>query len=434
MKIAIVGTGYVGLVSAACFADVGVDVSCIDIDEAKIERLKRGEIPIYEPQLKEIIERCVAQGRLHFTTSLAEVINDVAITFIAVGTPPDEDGSADISQVLKVARQIGESLTQYNLIVTKSTVPVGSSQLIKQEIQSAFVERGLKLNFDVASNPEFLKEGKAVEDCMHPERVIIGVESPRAKALLEELYQMMGFRSEQVFFMDIQSSEMTKYAANAMLATRISFMNEIALLCEKVGANVDDVRAGIGSDSRIGKKFLNAGCGYGGSCFPKDIKALIKTGLAHEQEMKILTAVEEVNSYQKTVLFHKFQDYYLGSVAGKKVAVWGLAFKPETDDVRESCSMTLIAQLLEADCQVVVYDPIAIEPTRAIFGDRLIYADDVYASVEGVEAVFHITEWQEFRQLDWQKVRCKMKYPLFLDGRNIFTNLFEEGFTYLRIG
>ncbi len=435
MRIAIIGTGYVGLVSAACFADLGTDVFCIDIDENKISKLKEGIIPIYEPALEDLVLRGLEKGRLHFSTSLSDILSEVEMVFIAVGTPPEEDGSADLKQVLSVAKEIGRCLTDYCLVITKSTVPVGSSQLIRQTIKNELLDRGVDISFDVASNPEFLKEGNAIEDFMKPDRVIVGVDSERAKDLLTRLYRPMLLSKFRVLFMDIESAEMTKYAANAMLATRISFMNEIALLCEKLGADINKVRQGIGSDPRIGDKFLYAGCGYGGSCFPKDVKALIQTGLSNGESMKILQAVEEVNEHQKTLLFQKFSDYYNGAVEEKTVAIWGLSFKPETDDIREAPAIILIRQLLEAGCNIRVYDPIAMKSVQSVFGDQIFYAQDIYTCSENVDAIFHVTEWKEFRMPSWLRLAELVRSRLLIDGRNVFDNSPKEaGFDYLCIG
>ncbi len=435
MKIAVVGVGYVGLVSAACFADLGAEVYCIDVNQEKIEGLKKGIIPIYEPALDQLVLRGIRAGRLHFATSIAEVLSDIEIVFIAVGTPPKEDGSADLSQVLSVAREIGQNLQSYCLVVTKSTVPVGSSEKIRATIQDELNKRNITLEFDMASNPEFLKEGNAIEDFMKPDRVVVGLDSQRAKDLITGLYKPMLLNKFRVLFMDIASAEMTKYAANAMLATRISFMNEVAMLCEKVGADINMVRQGIGSDKRIGDKFLYAGCGYGGSCFPKDVNALIHTGQEQGENMQILQAVERVNKHQKTVLFEKFKNYYQNKLDGKKVAIWGLAFKPETDDIRDATSLILINQLLDAGCTISVYDPIAMDGVKAIFGNKLRYAKDIYDCSLGADAIFHVTEWKEFRMPSWAVLKKSVQTPLLIDGRNVFDKAPQEyGFTYLCIG
>jgi len=435
MRIAIVGIGYVGLVSAACFADLGAEVYCVDVDEAKIQGLREGIIPIYEPGLDTLVRRGMEAGRLHFGTSIAEVLPHVEIIFSAVGTPPDEDGSADLRHVLAVARSIGAAMTSYCLVVTKSTVPVGTWRQIQRVIEEEQAKRGVSIPFDVASNPEFLKEGNAIDDFMKPDRVVVGVQSERAKELMTRLYKPILLNNFRVLFMDIPSAEMTKYAANAMLATRISFMNEVARLCEAVGANVSMVRRGMGSDARIGSKFLYAGCGYGGSCFPKDVQAFIRTAHEHGERMQILEAVEAVNEQQKHILFDKFAHYFGGHIRGRKVAVWGLAFKPETDDMRQAPSLVLIEALLEAGCEVSVYDPVAIEEARRQLGDRVHYAADLYSSALDADAIFHVTEWKAFRMPAWEVLRRSVRTPLLIDGRNVFdAGPREAGFTLLQIG
>lgn len=436
MKIAIVGTGYVGLVTGTCFAEMGMEVYCVDIDRRKIENLKNGIIPIYEPGLEELVVRNHEVGRLHFTTELREVLDEVEIVFSAVGTPPDEDGSADLKYVLDVARTIGQTMTKYLLVVTKSTVPVGTAQKIKQTILDEQVKRGVSINFDIASNPEFLKEGAAVKDFMHPDRIVVGVESDCAKNLMEKLYHPFMLNNFRIIYMDVPSAEMTKYAANAMLATRISFMNDMANLCEIIGADVNMVRKGIGADTRIGSSFLYAGCGYGGSCFPKDVKALIRTADEHHYPMRILQAVEAVNEYQKTVLYRKLEQYYRGNLSGKKVAMWGLAFKPETDDMREAPSLVLIDLLLKAGCRVTAYDPVAVAEAKRRIGDRIHYAKDIYEAVTDADVLMIVTEWKEFRLPSWPKIKQQMKTPLILDGRNIYNihEIEEAGFTYHCIG
>jgi len=437
MKIAVVGTGYVGLVSGACFAEMGVDVTCVDIDEGKIENLKQGMIPIYEPGLKDIVQRNYSAQRLHFTTELASVLNDVDIVFIAVGTPSGEDGSADLSYVFRVAETIAEIMTKPVLIVTKSTVPVGTSHKIKEVVTAKLAQRGLSdLEFDVASNPEFLKEGAAVEDFMSPDRVVVGVESERAEKLMTKLYRPFLLNNFRVIFMDILSSEMTKYASNAMLATRISFMNDIANLSERVGADVNMVRRGLGSDSRIGRSFLYPGCGYGGSCFPKDIKALIKVAEDAGYEMKVLKAVEAVNDLQKTILFRKFSEFFDGNIAGKTVAVWGLSFKPETDDMRDAPSIDLIKSLLSAGVSVRVYDPVAMKEAAHRFGDAIYYAGDIYDAANDADAIIVPTEWKEFRLPNWQILKKIMRSHVVVDGRNIYNraDLESQGFGYKGIG
>ncbi|HPQ27856.1 MAG TPA: UDP-glucose/GDP-mannose dehydrogenase family protein [Desulfobacteraceae bacterium] len=434
MNISIVGTGYVGLVSGACFAELGATVHCIDTNPEKIDKLNHGLIPIYEPGLEDLVHRNVKAGRLFFSTDLTESLNDVEMLFIAVGTPPGEDGSADLSHVLAVASKIGENLQKYLLVVTKSTVPVGSSKLVRKAIEQELEKRGKKIEFDVASNPEFLKEGAAIEDFMKPDRVVVGVESDSARELMTRLYAPMLLSNFRVIFMDIPSAEMTKYAANAMLATRISFINEIANLCEKVGADVSMVRKGIGTDSRIGSKFLYPGPGFGGSCFPKDVKALIKTGKDHGAPLTLLESVEAINERQKKVLFTKFSDYFGGNIRGKKAAIWGLSYKPGTDDMREAPSLTLISQLLEAGCTVKAYDPAAMDEARHRLGDSIEYAEDIYDTVRDADVLFHVTEWKEYRMPDWDKIRRLMKTPLLIDGRGVFDKTELQGITYLRIG
>lgn len=435
MNIAIVGTGYVGLVSGTCFAEMGVDVTCVDVNEKKIGCLLAGEIPIYEPNLDTLVARNVKAGRLHFTTDLTKVLDNVEIVFSAVGTPPDEDGSADLRYVLEVARTIGRNMNHYVLVVTKSTVPVGTAEKVKAVIREEQQLRGVDIPFDVASNPEFLKEGAAIDDFMKPDRVVVGVESERAQELMTRLYKPMLLNNFRVIFMDIPSAEMTKYAANSMLATRISFMNDIANLCELVGADVNMVRKGIGSDTRIGSKFLYAGCGYGGSCFPKDVKALIHTAQEHGYNMQVLNAVEAVNERQKNILFEKFVRYFNGDVAGRKVALWGLAFKPQTDDMREAPSLVLIESLLAAGCQVTAYDPVAMDECRRRIGDRISYASNLYDTVIDADAIFHVTEWKEFRMPSWKVIRRAMKSnPVLIDGRNVYSAEELGGITYLKIG
>ncbi len=437
MNIAIVGTGYVGLVTGACFADTGVNVTCVDVDEKKIAELKQGKMPIYEPGLDELVTKNYAAGRLHFTTSLEAVLNEQDIIFSAVGTPPDEDGSADLKYVLQVARTIGRNLNKYVVVVTKSTVPVGTAVKIRDVINEELDKRGVQIDFDVASNPEFLKEGSAIKDFMSPDRVVVGVDSERAKRLLTRLYKPFLLVNFRVIFMDIPSAEMTKYAANSMLATRISFMNDIANLCEKVGADVNMVRDGIGSDARIGRRFLYAGCGYGGSCFPKDVKALVKTADDNGYSMEVLKAVERVNERQKALLFTKLQKAFGNiSLNGHTVTLWGLAFKPETDDMRESTALVMIRLLSEAGCKIRVYDPIAMEECRRRVGDVVTYCRDMYDAVDGSEALLLLTEWKQFRLPDWQKVKDRMKRPLLIDGRNIFDaqEMKELGFDYHCIG
>ncbi len=438
MNIAIVGTGYVGLVSGTCFADTGANVTCVDVDAQKIERLKNGEIPIFEPGLDELVVKNVKAGRLHFTTDLSSVLDDVQIVFSAVGTPPDEDGSADLKYVLQVARTIGQHMNHYTVVVTKSTVPVGTAAKVRKTIEEELEKRGMKdLEFDVASNPEFLKEGNAIKDFMSPDRVVVGVESEHAKKVLTKLYKPFLINNFRVIFMDIPSAEMTKYAANSMLATRISFMNDIANLCERVGADVNMVRAGIGADTRIGRKFLYAGCGYGGSCFPKDVKALIKTADQNGYSMEVLKAVERVNERQKSILFEKLQKAFEGQdLKGKTIAMWGLSFKPETDDMRESTALVMIRLLLDAGCTVRAYDPVAMNECKRRIGDTITYCNDMYDAVLDADALLLLTEWKEFRLPTWAVIKKAMRCPLVIDGRNIFDSedLEENGFEYHCIG
>ena len=436
MNIAIVGTGYVGLVSGTCFAEMGVHVTCVDVNREKIENLQNGRIPIYEPGLDEMVMRNFREGRLSFTTHLTSVLNDVDIVFCAVGTPPDEDGSADLRYVLAVAKQFGENIQKYTLLVTKSTVPIGTAQKVKAVIQAELDKRCVNVPFDVASNPEFLKEGAAIKDFMSPDRVVVGVESKRAKELMSKLYRPFLLNNFRVIFTDIPSAEMIKYAANSMLATRISFMNDIANLCELVGADVNMVRKGIGSDSRIGSKFLYPGCGYGGSCFPKDVKALIKTAEKNGYPMRVLKAVEEVNGRQKSILFNKLLNHYKGDLKGKQIALWGLAFKPETDDMREAPALVLIDRLVEAGASVKVYDPIAMNECKRRIGDKVVYATDMYDAVLDADALLLVTEWKEFRMPSWGVVKKTMRQAVVVDGRNIYekSELQELEFEYYSIG
>lgn len=443
MKIAIVGTGYVGLVTGTCFADMGIDVTCIDIDKEKISKLSEGIIPIYEPGLENLVKKNHQAGRLHFSTDLTSVLDDVEVVFSAVGTPPDEDGSADLKYVLDVARTIGQNLNHYALVVTKSTVPVGTAQKVRQTIADELQKRGVDIEFDVASNPEFLKEGAAIKDFMSPDRVVVGVDSEKAKTLMTKLYRPFLVSSDRLLFTDIPSAEMIKYAANAMLATRISFMNDIANLCDLVGANVNMVRKGIGSDNRIGTKFLYPGCGYGGSCFPKDVKAIIKTAEQNGYEMRVLKAVEAVNEDQKSLLFNKLSHHFEGDLKGKIVAIWGLAFKPETDDMREAPSLVLIDLLKNAGAEVRVYDPIAMDECRRRIGDKVAYCNNIYETTIDADAVMLVTEWKEFRVPSWNVIHRTMRAaysptgnPVVLDGRNIYDRkeLQAEGFTYYALG
>lgn len=436
MNIAIVGTGYVGLVSGACFAEMGIDVTCVDIDAVKIDAIKAGRIPIYEPGLDELVRRNVAEGRLHFTTRLEDCLDDVEVVFCAVGTPPDEDGSADLSYVIDVARTFGRNIKDYKLLVTKSTVPVGTSRIICGVVEEELAARGVNVEFEVASNPEFLKEGAAIKDFMSPDRVVVGIESDRARRVMERLYRPFLINSFRVIFMDIASAEMTKYAANSMLATRISFMNDIANLCALVGADVNMVRKGIGSDARIGTKFLYAGCGYGGSCFPKDVKALISTARDHGYSMRVIEAVEEVNNRQKEIVYHKLRDAIGGDLRGKRIALWGLAFKPETDDMREAPSLVVIDRLLADGAQVTVYDPVAMDECRRRLGDAVSYASDAYDAVIDADAIALLTEWKQLRMPSWRVVKKAMKGNIVVDGRNIYdpVEMVENGFDYHCIG
>lgn len=436
MKIAIVGTGYVGLVTGTCFSEMGVDVTCVDVQESKIDNLKKGIIPIYEPGLDDLVHRNYKAGRLKFTTDLKECLNEVDVVFSAVGTPPDEDGSADLKYVLEVARTIGQNMNKYILVVTKSTVPVGTAQKVKNVIREELNKRNVNLDFDVASNPEFLKEGNAVDDFMKPDRVVVGIESEKAKSLMERLYKPFMLNNYRLIFTDIPSAEMIKYAANSMLATRISFMNDIANLCELVGADVNMVRKGIGADSRIGSKFLYPGCGYGGSCFPKDVKALIKTAEKNEYTMRLLKAVEEVNETQKGILFEKLVKLFNGDLNGKQIALWGLAFKPETDDMREAPALILIDKLIKAGAKVKAYDPIAMCECQRRIGNKIEYATDMYDAVLDADALLLVTEWKEFRLPSWGVLKKTMKQPVVIDGRNIYdrNELQEQGFHYTCIG
>lgn len=436
MKIAIVGSGYVGLVTGACFAEVGIDVVCVDIDEAKIEKLKKGISPIFEPGLDEMLTRNIARERLSFTIDLTSCVNDVDVIFSAVGTPPDEDGSADLKYVLDVARTVGRHMNKHLIIVTKSTVPVGTAKKVRKAMQEELDKRGEKLTFDVVSNPEFLKEGAAIDDFMKPDRIVVGVETEYAKEVMTRLYRPFTLNNHPVIFMDVPSAEMTKYAANAMLATRISFMNDIANLCEIMGANVNMVRKGIGSDSRIGTKFLYSGIGYGGSCFPKDVKALVKTGEENNYKLRIIQAVEDVNEDQKGILFDKFMKYFKGDLKGKTVAMWGLSFKPQTDDMREAPSLVLIDKLIEAGCRVKAYDPAAMEETHRRIGDIIEYCKDPYDALIDADALMLVTEWVEFRFPNYKVMQKLMNKHVIFDGRNIYDpkDVKDSGFDYFCIG
>lgn len=436
MKITIVGTGYVGLVSGTCFAEVGIDVTCVDVNQSKIENLKNGISPIYEPGLDIMIARNVEKNRLMFTTDLSSCVNDSDVIFIAVGTPPDEDGSADLKYVLEVAHTIGQHMNRHLLVATKSTVPVGTAHKVRNAIQKELDIRKLHINFDVASNPEFLKEGDAINDFMKPDRIVVGVESAIAEEIMTKLYKPFTLNGHPVIFMDVPSAEMTKYAANSLLATKISFINDLANLCEIVGADVNMVRKGIGSDTRIGNKFLYPGIGYGGSCFPKDVKALIKTADKNGYPMRILKAVEDVNDDQKLVLFNKLKKYYAGKLKGMTIALWGLSFKPQTDDMREAPSLILIEKLLKAGCKVKAYDPVAMDETKRRLGDTVILCKDPYEAVMDADALFLVTEWTEFRYPNWTVVKKLLKKPVVFDGRNIYDRqeLQKLDFDYYCIG
>ena len=435
MNIAIVGTGYVGLVTGTCFAEMGSHVTCVDVDTQKIQKLQSGIMPIYEPGLEELVKRNVEFGRLSFTTDLTEVLDDVEVVFSAVGTPPDEDGSADLQYVLAVARQFGRNINKYTILVTKSTVPVGTARKVKAAIQEELDRRGVSVPFDVASNPEFLKEGAAIKDFMSPDRVVVGTESDKAREVMTRLYKPFLINNFRVIFMDIPSAEMTKYAANAMLATRISFMNDIANLCERVGANVDSVRKGIGTDTRIGTKFLYAGCGYGGSCFPKDVKALLHTGLDNGYHMEVIEAVERVNERQKSIVYDKMLSA-VGSLSGKTVAIIGLSFKPETDDMREAPALVVIDRLLKDGATVRVFDPIAMDECRRRIGDSVTYCKNLYDAADGADVFALLTEWRQFRMPSWNVIKKVMNGNVIIDGRNIYDRqeLEELGFVYSRIG
>ena len=436
MNIAIVGTGYVGLVSGTCFAEMGIDVTCVDVNEEKIQFLLDGQIPIYEPGLEELVKRNVEAGRLHFTTDLSSCLDNVEVVFSAVGTPPDEDGSADLKYVLAVAKTFGQNIHRYTILVTKSTVPVGTAQKVKETVRAELEKRGVDIVFDVASNPEFLKEGTAIKDFMTPDRVVVGTESEQAKKIMSRLYKPFMLSGERMIFTDIPSAEMIKYAANSMLATRISFMNDIANLCELVGADVNMVRKGIGSDTRIGKKFLYAGCGYGGSCFPKDVKALIKTAEKSGYPMRVLKAVEEVNESQKSILFNKLMKHYAGQLKGKTITLWGLAFKPETDVMREAPALVLIDKLQKAGCRVKVYDPISMTECKRRIGDIVTYCKDMYEAALDTDALLLVTEWKEFRMPSLAVLAKTMSHRVVIDGRNIYDaeEMHENGFAYYKIG
>lgn len=436
MKITVIGTGYVGLVTGACLSDVGIEVTCVDIDQKKIDGLKNGVLPIYEPGLEEIVKRNYHKGRLNFSTDLGEAIEGSQAAFIAVGTPPGEDGSADLKYVLAVADQIGKTMTDYLVVITKSTVPVGTAEKVRHAVADTLELRDVDFGFDVASNPEFLKEGAAIDDFMKPDRIVVGVDSEDAQKVMDRLYRPFTLNGHPVIFMDIPSAEMTKYAANAMLATKISFMNDIANLCEKMGADVNKVRKGIGSDPRIGNKFIYPGIGYGGSCFPKDVKALARTGRENGHTMRILEAVEAVNNDQKSVLFNKINAYFGGSLQGKTIAFWGLSFKPNTDDMREAPSVVLANLLLQAGAKVRAYDPVAMEEAKHDLGDRITYCTNDMEAIQGADALALITEWTEFRIPNWEKVGQAMKTKVVFDGRNLYRReiVGEAGFDYYGIG
>jgi UDPglucose 6-dehydrogenase len=436
MKITVIGTGYVGLVTGTCFAEVGMDVTCVDIDSKKIENLQNGILPIYEPGLEEMVLRNTEKKRLHFSTSLEESIKDAEVAFIAVGTPPDEDGSADLKYVLAVASGIGKYMQKELVVVTKSTVPVTTAEKVHKALEEQLKFRNLNLDFYVASNPEFLKEGAAIEDFMKPDRIVVGTNSVRAEEIMRKLYKPFLMNGHPIIFMDIPSAEMTKYAANAMLATKISFMNDIANLCEIMGANVNMVRRGIGSDARIGHKFIYPGVGYGGSCFPKDVKALIKTAKEQHYNMRILNAVEEVNESQKEVLFNKIRTHFNNDLTGKTFAIWGLSFKPKTDDMREAPSLVIIEKLLQAGASVVAYDPVAMHEAKRVLGDTIAYSTDMYNTLNKADALLIVTEWPEFRSPDFAEMKKRLNQPLIFDGRNVFDSkdMQEIGFDYYCIG
>jgi UDPglucose 6-dehydrogenase len=436
MKIAIVGTGYVGLVTGTCFAEVGMNVTCIDIDQNKIDNLHKGILPIYEPGLDEMVSRNVEKKRLHFSTNLAEAIQGAEVVFIAVGTPPDEDGSADLKYVLAVASSIGKHAQHPMVVVTKSTVPVGTAEKVRGALKEELLKRKSDLEIYVASNPEFLKEGAAIEDFMKPDRIVVGVDNPKAEELIRKLYKPFLMNGHPIYFMDIPSAEMTKYAANAMLATKISFMNDIANLCEIMGADVNMVRKGIGSDTRIGTKFIYPGVGYGGSCFPKDVKALIKTANENKYNMRVLTAVEEVNENQKEVLFNKVKNHFKGDLKGKKFALWGLSFKPKTDDMREAPSLVIIEKLLKEGATVVAYDPVAMHEAQRMIGDTISYSLDMYDSLNNADALLIVTEWPEFRVPDFEEIGKRLNEKTLFDGRNIFDfqDMKKLGYNYYCVG
>jgi len=436
MKIVVIGTGYVGLVTGTCFAEVGIDVVCIDVDQKKIQNLQNGIMPIYEPGLEEMVIRNAEKGRLHFSTSLKDNLADADVAFIAVGTPPGEDGSADLKYVIAVAKEIGANINDYIVVVTKSTVPVGTALKVREALQSELNSRAKSIAFDVASNPEFLKEGAAIEDFLKPDRIVVGVESKKAEDVMRKLYKPFLLNGHPIIFMDVPSAEMTKYAANAMLATKISFMNDIANLCEIMGADVNLVRKGIGSDPRIGNRFIYPGIGYGGSCFPKDVKALIKTAAENSYNMRILNAVEEVNNDQKSVLFNKINTHFQSDLTGKVFAVWGLSFKPKTDDMREAPSLVIIEKLLQMGAKVKAYDPVAMHEAKKDLGDSIHFASDMNEALIDADALLIITEWPEFRTPNFEVMGRLMKNKLVFDGRNIYdlSEMKDNGFEYYCIG
>ena len=436
MKIVVVGSGYVGLVTGTCFAEVGIEVTCVDIDKEKIDNLNKGIIPIYEPGLEPMVKRNINKGRLYFSTDLPASLEGCEVVFVAVGTPPDEDGSADLKYVLDVAREVGRNMDAYMLMVTKSTVPVGTARIVRDAIQDELDKRGVDIPFDVASNPEFLKEGAAIDDFLKPDRIVIGLESERAMEIMNKLYKPFTLNGHPIIFMDIASAEMTKYAANAMLATRISFMNDMANLCERTGADVQMVRRGIGSDPRIGPKFIYPGIGYGGSCFPKDVKALIRTSDEMGYDLRVLKAVDAVNDDQKLILFHKVDKYFKGKLKGLTIAMWGLSFKPQTDDMREAPSLALIEKFLDAGAGIRAYDPVAQKEARRILGDSIEYSANLYDALHDADALLLVTEWKEFRIPDMKRMKGLMKKPVIFDGRNIYDRkeLADAGFEYFCIG
>ncbi len=436
MRIIVVGTGYVGLVTGACFAESGVNVTCVDNNPEKIRQLRDGAVPIYEPGLESIIRRNVEKKRLNFTTQLKEGLEGAEVIFVAVGTPPGEDGSADLKHVLEVAREIGSVITDYVVVVTKSTVPVGTSEKIRKAIQAELDKRKADIRFDMASNPEFLKEGAAVDDFLKPERIVIGIDNEKTAEIMKRLYMPFVLNNHPILFMDIASAEITKYAANAMLATRISFINEIANLCDILGADINHVRKGIGSDSRIGSKFIYPGSGYGGSCFPKDVKAIIKTAHDNGYELNVIKAVEKANEYQKNIIFRKMNSHFKNDLKNKVIGIWGIAFKPKTDDIREASSLVLIEQLLEAGAKIKAYDPAAMHEAKKLLGNKIVFCSDPYEAIEGADAMALMTEWSEFHLPEFARMAQMMKNKVIFDGRNIYdpAELKKLGFLYYGIG